>query len=375
MKGIAAAGTLLVILAGAGALVAWTNPFGIDVLRPPGSRPTSAGTQDSGRTTSTFTVTRRSLSSRMSVAGTLGYAGEYTVLSQAQGTITWLPELGQVIDDGQVLYRVDERPVVLLYGSTPAYRALAAGARAADVTGADVRQLNDDLVAMGRITGSEIQPNPVEFSWATRLGLERLQAALGVPATGRLALGDYVFLPGPVRVTSRSAALGGLAGGPVLKGTSTVRQVTVDLDASEQSTVKVGDQVMITLPSNQTTPGQVTSVGRVAAGRSGSGPGGSSGSPTVEVDITPTDPAATGTLDQAPAQVAITTSTVLDVLAVRVDALLAMSGGRYAVEVVGSGGVHQLVPVSLGLFDDADGLVQVSGPGLAAGQRVVVPAT
>jgi hypothetical protein len=31
------------------------------------------------------------------------------------------------------------------------------------------------------------------------------------------------------------------------------------------------------------------------------------------------------------------------------------------------------VPVTLGLFDDADGLVQVSGPGIAAGLRVVVP--
>jgi hypothetical protein len=31
------------------------------------------------------------------------------------------------------------------------------------------------------------------------------------------------------------------------------------------------------------------------------------------------------------------------------------------------------VAVSLGLFDDADGLVQVTSPKLAAGQEVVVP--
>jgi hypothetical protein len=62
------------------------------------------------------------------------------------------------------------------------------------------------------------------------------------------------------------------------------------------------------------------------------------------------------------------------VLAVPVDALLALAGGGYAVEVVGAGGVHRLVAVTLGLFDDAEGLVQVSGPGLQAGQRVVVPA-
>ena len=60
---------------------------------------------------------------------------------------------------------------------------------------------------------------------------------------------------------------------------------------------------------------------------------------------------------------------------VPVDALLALAGGGYALEEIGPGGVHHLVSVSTGLFDDADGLVQVTGSGLAAGQRVVVPGT
>ena len=55
------------------------------------------------------------------------------------------------------------------------------------------------------------------------------------------------------------------------------------------------------------------------------------------------------------------------------DAFDPRSGGGYAVEEVTGSGRHYLVPVSLGLFDDADGLVQVIGPGLAAGQHVVVP--
>jgi len=92
------------------------------------------------------------------------------------------------------------------------------------------------------------------------------------------------------------------------------------------------------------------------------------------VDVTPTDPAATGNLDQAPVTVSITTASVKDALVVPVDALLALAGGGYAVEVVSSSGLHSLVPVTLGLFDDADGLVAVTGSGLAAGQHVVVPA-
>ncbi len=72
-------------------------------------------------------------------------------------------------------------------------------------------------------------------------------------------------------------------------------------------------------------------------------------------------------------QVTITTASVPSALVVPVTALLARSGGGYAVEVVDPGGTHHLVPVSLGLFDDADGLVQVTGSELGAGQEVVVP--
>jgi multidrug efflux pump subunit AcrA (membrane-fusion protein) len=70
--------------------------------------------------------------------------------------------------------------------------------------------------------------------------------------------------------------------------------------------------------------------------------------------------------------VAITTGGVNNALAVPVSALLARPGGGYTVEVTGPRG-HRLVGVTPGLFDDAAGLVQVTGSGLAAGQHVVVP--
>ena len=47
----------------------------------------------------------------------------------------------------------------------------------------------------------------------------------------------------------------------------------------------------------------------------------------------------------------------------------------YALETVSPAGLHQLVAITVGLFDDASGLVQVSGSGVSAGQRVVVPAS
>jgi multidrug efflux pump subunit AcrA (membrane-fusion protein) len=73
--------------------------------------------------------------------------------------------------------------------------------------------------------------------------------------------------------------------------------------------------------------------------------------------------------------VAIITGRVTHALSVPVTALLAQAGGGYAVETVDAGGERHLVPVDLGAFDDTNGLVQVRGSGLRAGQRVVVPAT
>jgi len=333
---------------------------------------------DNGSATSLATVQRRSLSRQTQFNGTLGYAGSYTVLGQAHGVVTWLPAVGRVIRQGQVLYRVDEAPVVLLYGSTPAYRALAEGATAADVTGADVAQLNHDLVALGYVDKADVDSAWDEFTWATKAGVEKLQDHLGVDETGELSLGDVVFLPTAARVTTLQASLGAPATGPVLQASSTARTVSVALAPDLQSEVKAGDQVTITLPDGSTTPGTVTSVGKVAtvpsnnSGGSG-GPGGSDGGPTVPVTIRLTHPPAAGSLDQALVEVAITDQTVHNVLAVPVAALLTRSGGGYAVEVAAGDGTHHLVRVTLGLFDDAAGMVQVSGSGLAAGQRVVVP--
>jgi len=184
-----------------------------------------------------------------------------------------------------------------------------------------------------------------------------------------------IFKPGAVRVTSIQPTLGAaVQPGVVLGVSSTAREVTIALDASQQASIKVGDKATITLPDNQTTPGVVSAAGTVATTPSGDS-NGQSQTPTVEVDITPSDPAATGRLDQAPVQVSIATASVKNALVVPVNALLALAGGGYGVETVDAAGVHRLVAVGLGLFDDAEGLVEVTDTSLVAGQHVVVPST
>jgi hypothetical protein len=337
--------------------------------------------------TGTATVTRQSLTEQTQQDAMLGDAGSYSVVNQAQGpsggsgggTYTSLPRVGAVVRQGQVLYAVSGSPVVLLYGSTPAYRDLAEGD-----TGPDVTELNTGLIRLGYVTVAGLGPRPGwdYYSAETAYGVELLQARVGVTETGSLDLGAAVFVPGAIEVTGygTGTVLGGPApaGSVVLTASSTTPVVTIDLDASLQSEVHAGEPAGITLPDGSTTPGVVWSVSNVATSSSSSGSpssdqGSSSSGATITVLVSLDDPKAAGSLNQAPVEVTITTGSVSDALVVPVDALLAQSNGGYDVEVIGGHG-HYLVPVTLGVFDDAAGLVQVIGPRLAAGQKVVVPA-
>jgi hypothetical protein len=291
--------------------------------------------------------------------------GEASAATYGQNAVyTMLPKVGQIVRHGEPLYAIGGEPAFLLYGGVPASRAFVPGMSA----GTDVAELNRNLRRYGAPSGDA-------FTAATTVAIERFQSERHLSPTGQLPLGSVAFEPGAVRVTSVTPTEGSpVQAGPVLGITSTRRVVTIALDASQQTSIKVGDPVLITLPDNSTTPGRVSFVGTVATVPSDNNGNGSS-SPTIEVDVAADRPAATGRLDQAPVDVSITTASVSDVLAVPVNALLALATGGYAVEVAAASGARQLVAVSVGLFDDAEGMVQVSGSGLAAGQRVVVPAS
>ena len=360
-----------------------------------GSGSPSAGAAAGAYRTAVATVARRSLASQTPVDATLGYAGSWNVVNQATGTFTALPTAGRLVRQGQVIYQVSGAPVMLLYGHVPAWRDLSEG-----VTGPDVTELNAALVKLGYASAAALGPRSGwdYFSGETAYALGLLQAHLGLTVTGTLPLGQAVFLPGAARITGPGATtvLGGAAapGTAALTATSTRPVVSIALDAGQQTEVKKGDKVGITLPNGSTTPGVVSSVGTVAtssaAGSGGSGgPGdggssgggsgdsgssGGSGPATITVLVSPTDPKAAGGLDQAPVTVEITTGSVSNALVVPVTALLAQPGGGYEVEQVTAGGRHHLVPVTPGLFDDASGLVQVTGTSLVVGDHVVVSA-
>ena len=447
------------------------------VLRPGSSspsRPSDAG----GSSSNTATVQRRDLVQTDTESGTLGHGDPQTVYDRLSGTITWLPSVGQVIAPGQALFRVAGQPVVLMNGSTPAYRDLGPS----DSDAQDVLQLNRNLVALGFNSAAIV----VDDAWqaATTAGVDDLQASLGEPETGTLKLGQVVFLSGDRLVSSVAVQLGsqaalrtalapaprfvslattgtatttttttttgaattsttasgtgtttttttaqrrtreprhtpqsktlaplvallraesaqlkaaeaqlraaaqsktpqpgggtptadgsGGSGGsstPVLTTSSVKALVTVELDPSKQREAKVGEHVRVELPSGRTVTGRISAVSAIAQSpdvTSGDGGGANtngSGASDVPVTITLRGHASGKGLDQASVSVNFAAARARNVLTVPVTALLAIQGGRYALQETSS--PHRLISVTPGLF--AAGYVEVSGRGIYPG--------
>jgi len=302
----------------------------------------------------TTPVTRTTLTRTEEVSGVLGYGEPGTLTGRIGGTVTWLPAAGQAVERGGTLYRVDDRPVPLLYGGLPMYRTLRSG-----VEGTDVRQFEENLRALGR-TGFTVDD---EYTSATAEVVRDWQADLGLAETGTVEVGQLAYAGGPVRIGEVKAAVGDPATGPLLSWSGTTRVVGIDLPVSQQTLVARGTAATVELPDGGTVTGEVSSVGTVAAAAQ------ADQEATIEVTVSIADQAALGTLDQAPVTVTLVAQRRPDVLTVPVAALLALAEGGYGVEVV-EGGSGRVVAVQVGLF--AGGRVEISGAGIDAGTTVGV---
>src|SRR5262245_26670797 len=361
---ILVAGLLVVVLAGAGA-----GGYVLLDDRSSGSDATTAA-----KAVTTAAVSRTNLVDTEQDDGALGYDDQQTLRSGVRGVLTALPAEGATVSRCQTLYRVDEKPVTLLYGTLPLYRPLADGVD----DGPDVKQLERNLDALGYGDGLTVDDH---FSSATTDAVKAWQADRRLEETGRVDATQVVFVGHAVRVGEHKASVGDQvnAGAPVAAISSTTRVATVDLAADSAGIARVGDKVDIELPSGRTVKGMISEVGKVAkAGSSPSGSGGSDSSSTsseatITITIRVDQPKQTGDLDQTPVKVDFVKQRKRGVLAVPVTALVALAEGGYAVEVSDpTTSTTHLVRVKTGLF--AGGHVEVTGAGLRQGQRVVVPA-
>jgi multidrug efflux pump subunit AcrA (membrane-fusion protein) len=330
-----------------------------------------AGQPDPAKPLPTTTVTRGDLVSSVQQPGQLGYSGAVQLIGNQRGTVTAVPSIGQIIDRGQSVYSIDQRPIPLLFGTVPLYRPLTL-----NVKGEDVRQLERNLVDLGH---THITPDDT-YTTSTATAVKHWQHALGVPETGAVQPGDVVISPGRVRVTATTTVLGAAArqGEAIVTGTGTEHGVHVDLDRRYRALATMDQAVRVQLFGGKSVAGVVKAINSTATPDSGTNNGGTNNGgtnngqrQTIGVDITITSPEAE--LDgvfEGPVTVTFPGESRHGVLTVPVEALTVVPGGAYAVIVVGATG-RQTVEVEPGLFTSSR--VEITSPGIAEGMRVEVP--
>ncbi|WP_406127682.1 hypothetical protein OHQ89_38780 [Streptomyces canus] len=354
-----------------------------------GGKPSGAAASGAPRV-STVAVVRTDLSSTLSLNGTLGYGRTVSVKGGKDGLVTQLPAVGAKVSRGRSLYRLDDRPVPVFYGTTPLFRPLDTRG----LMGRDVKVVADNLRALGYDIGAQ----PASGSWVAQrpepygaasaspspspspsyvrvkpgdgvltasliAAVGRWQTQVGMPSTGVLGAGDVAVLPGEVRVGAVQAQPGDPATGTLMSVTGTAKSVSVALDATDVDSIQQGDKATVTLPDNSEAHGAVSAISTDAQASDQAG-GDSGGTPQLVVTVSLDSTAALRRLNSAPVQVQFTGQTKKGVLAVPVGALLALSGGGYALQLPGG----RLLAVETGMF--AKGLVEVSGTGITAGTKV-----
>jgi peptidoglycan hydrolase-like protein with peptidoglycan-binding domain len=286
---------------------------------------------------------------------------------------------------GDVLYEVDDVPVVTLIGDQQITRALKEGD-----TGADVRLLQENLLALGygntkastkataSSTTSTTSADKVDeklkvtgkYDTVTRQAVERLQFDTGKKVDGKLALGDVVVLPRGYTIASRIDTKDKTDNKATVKKndelftlTKTERIVTLDVVLADKDKVKVGTAVRIAVPGGEDITGTITSVSPI-----GSKPG--TGAAKTDATFTATIAVTTAVQsDQIELPVDVYVSTVLasDVLAVPVSAIVAGTDGTFSVQKADG----TLVTVKTG--QSADNFIEITGDGLDEGTEVIVP--
>ncbi len=359
-----------------------------------GGRASGADPSSSATPLPTAEVVLTDLVDARVLRGAVRHTASATFAGAGDGTVTALPEPGTVVDRGQQLFRVDDRPVVLLLGDTPLFRVLDAAVPegGAAPRGNDVRVLVENLIALGYDVGRQAEralttaaatssgdggetrstsgpavdgtahadASPrVAYTERVAQAVRHWQEDLGLDPTGIVDPALVVVRPGPVVVEQVLVQSGTPVAADLLTlASSEDRVVSVDVAAGELGGLAVGTAVTLNAVDGRESTGAIT---QVAAG----GTTDATGAPGSTIVITADDPSV---LDGAvEIDVTVTADTRTGVLAVPVTALLALSGGGYGLELADGG----LLAVTTGMF--ANGLVEVSGADLTAGARVVTP--
>lgn len=303
---------------------------------------TSSGTEE---------VARRNLIEQRTTAGTVTFGESWALPIRASGVVTDAPEAGTVVNPGQVLLHVNALPVYLAEGSVPLYRELRLQTKA--LSGEDVAQLQRFLMAAGFDDEGRLTADG-EFGRTTRNAVRAWQKANGLEVTGAIDRTQIVFSEAPVRI-AKAPRVGDDFN--ELAVTAAGATITTEIQTDDRSFAEVGTPVTLDAGNGSELTGRITKVTPTVN---------DGGDRRLSVTIEPNQQ-----LDAAltRVQVTLTKTVATDVLTVPVRAVVALSGGGFALEVVRSTG-PALRQVELGAV--TDDLVEVSGD-IAEGDRVIVP--
>lgn len=326
----------------------------------------ASATTDESSNGHTFTgatdeITMGDLQGDTTVTGTLKFSGSRSIQANSDGTVTALPEPGSVLTRGDRLYAIDDVPSFLMSGALPAWREFASGMD----DGPDVKQLEQNLRDMGYL--AEEPDN--RFRWATAAAIMKWQEANGQRKTGTLPLGSMVFVHGDLRVGTISSGVGTHVGQgtDLYDATSTTQLVEANVKLADQRLAALDTPVTVQLPGGESTTGKITSVGTPTEIEGANG----QKQTIIPIGVSLDAPDKAAAFQQASVSVSIPSEKREGVLSVPVGALIAITAQQFGVEVVGSDGLTTQVPVTTGMF--AGGRVEISGDGIEAGERVVVP--
>lgn len=279
-------------------------------------------------------------------------------------------EADGVVDFGEIVFLPGPAQVLerLAVPGDPAGGGVVSIATGDPAYGIDILQLEGALVALGYdADGSLIADGTYHLE--TAQAVLDFQAAAGLETDGIINLGEIVFLPGKVRITNQLATQGsGVAAGSPILGISLAEKVVyINLPADNQGELAVGDAVSVEMPDYTEVPATVVFVSQTAT------PAANDWDPaTFEVRIELDDPTGAEGLDEAPVDVIVVSSSIQDVMAIPVSALVALLEGGYAVEVATVSGQVQLVAVEVGFFS-TDNMIEITSGALEPGDQVVVP--
>jgi peptidoglycan hydrolase-like protein with peptidoglycan-binding domain len=299
-------------------------------------------------------VTRRDLARNEELDGTVGFGEESPLVLPIEGTLTSLPEPGTKIDDGSTIAAVDDQPVIAIRSDATLWRDLGPSVE----DGEDVLAIERMLAQRGYAVEYDVT---VDGDWtdATTSAVKAFQEDHGQDNDGEITRGEIVFIADALRVADVAGVVGQPASDAGITVTDPDPAINVDLEIADATLLATGDAVTVELPDGSSVPGTVASIGEASTDETGA--------TTIPVEITVEEGVELPT--GSPVDVLVSIVAADDVLAVPVEAVLALAEGGYAVEVR-EGAVTHLVAVELGTF--ADGFVEITGD-VAEGAEVVIP--